>query len=478
MTNDIDICAECEKIIGRKEKTIQCNGLCNRMIHEDCTKLTKDNLKCVKEHMSVHYLCGYCSNHSLSAIKNSFDSIYTLINEINERSIKSEKKFSELSKEIKSDINSINNKLTKNENERDNSKTKKSNDNTVINSNNAKKTPHLSNARQMHGRPSLTRTPSTAHSVGTPTTARTKNVSTAPTAPKASTSATPAPAAASTHQTRANQTNTKTSTKKNGENNEKNKTTKETTKNTHNRFLIKPKQNASIEKTIADIKAKFDPRNVKFSGIKKQKNGSAVIECSDKNECDEMKAKFETEMGDGYEVTNIEALKPKIKIFGMSEKIDDCELIDLIKIQNEFLQDSYIEVIKIVKDIKDDNIYNAIIQTDTNGFEKIMRAGKLGVNWDMCIVKEHFSIMRCHNCCGFDHTKETCTKNATCGYCNGQHISTECDANQFNCVSCINANEKMKLSLDTNHHSWSRKCQILTKRIKNIGERVDYGKNK
>lgn len=473
---DIDICAECEKDIGRKEKTIQCDGLCNRKIHEECTKLTKDNLKCVKEHMSVHYLCGYCSNHSLSVIKNSFDSLFSLINEINERSIKSEKKFSEFNKEIKSDINSIISKLKKNENERDNPKSKKSNDNTVINNNIAKKTPHLSNARQINGRPSIVRTPNNQRTMGTPTTARTRDVAAVPAASTASSSS--APTTAATHQTKTKQPNAKTSTKKNEENNDKNKQPKETTKSALNRFLIKPKQNASIEKTIADIKAKFDPRNVKFSGIKKQKNGSVVIECSDKKECEETKLKFETEMGDGYEVKNIEALKPKIKIFGMSEKIDDNELIDLIKSQNEFLQDSYIDVIKIVKDIKDDSLYNAIIQTDTNGFEKIMRAGKLGVNWDMCIVKEHFSIMRCHNCCGFDHTKETCTKSVTCGYCNGQHISNECAATQFNCVSCINANDKMKLSLDTNHHSWSRKCQILTKRIKNIGERVDYGKSK
>lgn len=87
-----------------------------------------------------------------------------------------------------------------------------------------------------------------------------------------------------------------------------------------------------------------------------------------------------------------------------------------------------------MNDVKDNRIFNAIIQTDTDGFEIIMKAGKIGVNWDMCIVREHFSIMRCHKCCGFDHTKETCTKNITCGYCGESHSSMDCQATQMSCI--------------------------------------------
>lgn len=98
-------------------------------------------------------------------------------------------------------------------------------------------------------------------------------------------------------------------------------------------------------------------------------------------------------------------------------------------------------------------------------FERIMKAGKIGVNWDMCIVREHFSIMRCHKCCGFDHTKETCTKNTTCGYCGESHPSTECQATQMSCISCMNANEKMSLSLDVNHP-----CMNMEQKMPNINQ--------
>lgn len=62
---------------------------------------------------------------------------------------------------------------------------------------------------------------------------------------------------------------------------------------------------------MADLKSKLDPRNVKFSGIKKQKNGTIIIECIDKKDCDETKSKLETEMGDEYEIKNAQALKSR-----------------------------------------------------------------------------------------------------------------------------------------------------------------------
>lgn len=162
----------------------------------------------------------------------------------------------------------------------------------------------------------------------------------------------------------------------------------------------------------------------------------------------------------------------------MSEKMSDAQLIEYLTVQNDFLADSTIDVIKIVSDVKDGKMYNAIIQTDYDTFANLMKVKKVSVNWDKCHVKEHYSIMRCHKCCGFDHTKETCTNNVTCGYCNGNHLSIECEENTLECVNCVSANVKFNLSLDTKHHSWSRKCETLTRKIKKVAEKTDYSENK
>lgn len=172
------------------------------------------------------------------------------------------------------------------------------------------------------------------------------------------------------------------------------------------KILVKPKSSQSTEKTLADMKIKINPRDIKFNNISKRQNGSIVIECENVECRDEIKQKIEEHMSGQYELRELENMKPRIKIFGMSEQMSEDGLIELLKHQNAMLLESDIEVIKIVKDIKDDRIHNAIIQTDVVSFNKIMEAGKVFLNWDVCAVKEHFSIMRCHKCAGYDHTKE------------------------------------------------------------------------
>lgn len=458
MANNVDTCAECEKTIGRKEKTIECDGLCNKKVHEDCAQLTKEEVKCVNEHGNVFYICNKCIKYSQKEMKSSIDCILRMLREIKEQSNKSESELNEFKRDIGKSIDNISERLAYNDKERDNSKPKKSCDNATLINASTRNTVVKNNMKPTTMRQSLTRAQPTGRTLSTPTTSRI---------------ATPV-----TNSTTAVQQSAKNGVKKKDDNNVKNAPSNETVKNAPNKILIKPKQNTSIEKTLADLKSKFDPRNVKFSGIKKQKNGSIVIECTDKKECDEIKLKLEAELGNEYDIKIIRAPKPRVKIFGMSERIDEADMINLIKSQNEFLNNNDIEILKIVNDVKNDKIFNAIIQIDTDGFDKIMKAGKIGVNWDMCIVREHFSIMRCHNCSGFDHTKESCTKGTICGYCSEAHPSNECQATQLACISCMNANEKMGLSLVTNHHSWSRKCEILSKRIKKIGEKTDYGGNK
>lgn len=158
----------------------------------------------------------------------------------------------------------------------------------------------------------------------------------------------------------------------------------------------------------------------------------------------------------------------------MSEKLNDNELIEILKHQNAMLLDSEIEVIKVVKDIKDSRIFNAIIQLDVSSFDKIMKAEKVFLNWDVCAVREHFSILRCHNCTGYEHTKDMCTKATICGYCSGNHQSSECDANNMSCPNCNEAKARFKVQLDTKHHAWSKKCTILSNKIKRVGNRIAY----
>lgn len=82
--------------------------------------------------------------------------------------------------------------------------------------------------------------------------------------------------------------------------------------------------------------------------------------------------------------------------------------------------------------------------------------------------------MRCHNCSGFNHTKDLCRNTRSCGYCAGEHFSNDCKTDNLMCVNCKIANESYGLSLDTKHHVWSKKCEILNNKMERVSKRTEY----
>lgn len=82
--------------------------------------------------------------------------------------------------------------------------------------------------------------------------------------------------------------------------------------------------------------------------------------------------------------------------------------------------------------------------------------------------------MRCHQCAGFNHTKDICKNKLACGYCGKDHQSNECDEETETSVNCLIANEKYSLNLETNHNVWSKKCVILKRKIDQASKRTDY----
>lgn len=465
-------CLSCMNDIGRREKTIKCDGACNNEIHCDCSHLADEAIQIIEGCENIHYICDSCTSFSLRAINNKLDGIFKYLFEICDNSKKREKQIEEIQREMSNmnvQMKSLNEKKKKEgDNQRDNSSY--DNASTSHQPKPVNKKPSAPNTQQdnnkNNGRLSLGRTMHNTIKVNTPKT------TTTPGSARAPISVTPKTSVSSNNTKNKTQTNTGANAKKSTNN-----PTHETITKPPNKILIKPKQNSSIEQTMCDLTSKVNPQNVNFSGLTKRKDGSIVIECTDSDECDDVRNKIVSELGSEYDITNIETMKPRIKIFGMNEEISKEMLESLLKEQNDSLKDAEMNVLKVVRDVKDKTCFNAIIQIDSKSFSHIMKTKKLKVNWNICQVREHYSIMRCHKCAGFDHTHDACTANATCGYCNGSHLSNECESQTLCCPNCTYAHIKMKLSLDTNHNAWSRKCEALTRKIKRVTQKIDYSKN-
>lgn len=239
--------------------------------------------------------------------------------------------------------------------------------------------------------------------------------------------------------------------------------------------VIKPKTMQNSNETIKDLNKKCNAKDLDLNSVKKTKFGTIIIECCSSDKQDEIKQRIESKIGSNYEISLRSPLTPKIKIFGITEQLEPNEIEDLLKRQNEFLANGDLSVLKVTNDVKDKDLFNAIVQIDKETFGKVMQRKRVLINWDSCVVREHHSILRCHKCCGFNHKKEECKNNTACGYCGNEHESNECEEDAAEkCVNCIIANEKFALNLDINHNVWSRKCEILNGKITKAGKRTEY----
>lgn len=155
---------------------------------------------------------------------------------------------------------------------------------------------------------------------------------------------------------------------------------------------------------------------------------------------------------------------PKVRVVNMSEKLTEAELIESIKDKNQLYQNSEMKVI-CVYEIKSNDSFGAIIEVDTKTFNVMMKEEKIAIRWNMCKVSECVNVLRCFNCCGYNHKSTACKNKKACLRCGGEHLVKDCKSNQSKCINCKMTSEKLKLKLDCDHPVWSRVCPILQKKI-------------
>lgn len=72
-------------------------------------------------------------------------------------------------------------------------------------------------------------------------------------------------------------------------------------------------------------------------------------------------------MGSNYEVQMPKMKNPKILIAGMNEELDKSKIVEAIKNQNN-IDCKHLVCLKVYKSYKNPNVYNALIETDGEGF--------------------------------------------------------------------------------------------------------------
>lgn len=105
---DTKTCLSCMHEIGKKERTIQCDGACGELIHIDCAHLTDTATKAINDFDNIQYICDTCVNFSLRSINNKLNGIYQFLYNIIDSSKKSDAELAT----IKNEMQKMNQKIT------------------------------------------------------------------------------------------------------------------------------------------------------------------------------------------------------------------------------------------------------------------------------------------------------------------------------------------------------------------------------
>lgn len=241
--------------------------------------------------------------------------------------------------------------------------------------------------------------------------------------------------------------------------------------------VIAPKDyNQQCNKTKDDIKDKMNPVNKQINGIRKAAKGAIIIECNDDETSENFKQEAVNSLGDKYKIQVPKRRNPKLKICGLSDKLSDDEIIDYLIKQNKFLKaEDELKVLKTIEVKKSDRdiTYQAIIETNPDGYNKIMEANKLYIKWDSCKVYEHINIFRCHKCLGFNHHQNECKNKLACKFCAGEHVSSECKSDKRECVNCLWHVKNLNLKLDVNHGPFSKECAVLDRKYQQERSKIN-----
>ena len=188
---------------------------------------------------------------------------------------------------------------------------------------------------------------------------------------------------------------------------------------------------------------------------------------------------MQTSLKDDFEAEIQTALKPWLKIVGISDDIEEDRLVSNLKAQNSLSNEAELKLVRLLVDQKQtENSKTAIIETDAETFERLIALRRVNIGWERCRVYEYINVLRCYRCCEYGHKATDCKKPLCCPKCAEGHEGKDCTSDFVKCVNCYLVNQERKLpkdmQLDVDHSSRSVDCPIYLKRLKRFRQRIGY----
>ncbi|CAH1106842.1 unnamed protein product [Psylliodes chrysocephalus] len=117
---------------------------------------------------------------------------------------------------------------------------------------------------------------------------------------------------------------------------------------------------------------------------------------------------------------------------------------------------------------KNNKLFQVIIQSDINSYEKVMSLGKLFVGYDYCNFFDAIELRRCFKCCRFHHLEKHFNSSVHIfPLCAQNHKFSECykPSNKY-CINCYNFNKTAENPIPVNHSILQyNECRVYKKTL-------------
>ncbi|CAH1102969.1 unnamed protein product [Psylliodes chrysocephalus] len=152
--------------------------------------------------------------------------------------------------------------------------------------------------------------------------------------------------------------------------------------------MPKAKQATPVTKTAIIQNINPVSSNINITKVFNVRDGGIIVRCENSDECIKFKKFADEKLANDYTIKEVPVLNSRFKIVGISENLSENDFINVIKNQNknEICPDSNLKVISQLPLKKNNKLFQVIIQSYINSYQKVNSLGKLFVGCDYCNV--------------------------------------------------------------------------------------------